>query len=211
MKKIICLLLAIGCAFALFSCGEGGVEGFASLIKASEPTVIVTKMSENDGDQQFNSTFTTTFDGDDFVFEYSIQRYRTWQEGIDDGTTELIKTESGKIYYKGGKYSNDGVEWFSAAPDVVAKQVKLDLKAKYLDYYSISSDGKYLSSLLTAEQAELVFGVAIGAIGDVELDIESDGKNLRSISIRYATEKLESVFIQTTYSYAEVGDASNAE
>ena len=211
MKKIICLLLAIGCAFALFSCGEGGVEGFASLIKASEPTVIVTKMSENDGDQQFNSTFTTTFDGDDFVFEYSIQRYRTWQEGIDEGTTELIKTESGKIYYKGGKYSNDGVEWFSAAPDVVAKQVKLDLKAKYPDYYSIRSDGKYLSSLLTAEQAELVFGVAIGAIGDVELDIESDGKNLRSISIRYATEKLESVFIQTTYSYAEVGDASNAE
>ncbi|MBO7304976.1 MAG: hypothetical protein J6V09_07125 [Clostridia bacterium] len=210
MKKIICLLLAIGCAFALFSCGEGGVEGFASLIKASQPTVIVTQINENDGDQTFISTFTTTFDGDDFTFEYSTQRYRTHQEGIEEGTTELIKTETGKIYYKNGKYSKDGTTWFSAAPDVVSKQVKLDLKAKNLDYYSISKDGKTLSALLTAEQAELVFGVAIKATGDVELDVESDGKNIRSITIKYATEKLESVLIYTTYSYAKVG-GTNAE
>lgn len=205
MKKIICLLLAIGCAFALFSCGEGGVEGFASLIKASKPTVIVTQMSQNDGDQTFNSTFITTFDGDDFTFEYTTQRYRTHQEGIDEGTTNPIKTESGKIYYKDGKYSTDGETWFSAAPDVVANQVKLDLKAKNLDYYSISNGGKLLSALLTAEQAELVFGVAIKATGDVELDIQTDGKNLRSVTIKYATDTLKSVFINTTYSYAEVG------
>ena len=207
MKKIICLLLAIGCAFALFSCGEGGVEGFASLIKASKPTVIVTQMSESDGDQTFKSTFTTTFDGNNFVFEYSTQRYRTVEEGLGEGTTELIKTETGKIYYSNGKYSEDGVTWFSAAPDVVAKQVKLDLNANNLDYYDISSDGKSLSAILTAAQAELVFGVAIAATGDIELEIDTDGKNVRSIAIKYATETLKSVFIYITYSYAEVGGA----
>ena len=207
MKKIICLLLAIGCAFALFSCGDGGVEGFASLIKASKPTVIVTQMSENDGDQTFKSTFTTTFDGSNFVFEYSTQRYRTVEEGVLEGTTELIKTETGTIYYRNGKYSEDGVNWISAAPDVLAKQVKLDLQAKNLDYYEIGPDGKTLSAIITAEQAELVFGVHIGATGDIELEIDTDGQNIRSISIRYATENLKSVFIYTTYSYAEVGGA----
>lgn len=205
MKKIISLLLALICVFAFVSCGEEetGADKFVKIVNSSEPTKIVTNTSYDDGETKFVGRFETTLYGSDFEFLYSYQQYA-------DPTTaanpdEYIQTVSGTVYYNDGLYSEDGVNWGAESPDAAAMQIKFALDAKKLGQYEISKDGKTLETVVTAEEAEAILGIALNSTEDgVSITITHDGKNLRGITVSYSTEYAEIVSIDTSYSYNAV-------
>jgi predicted RNA-binding protein YlqC (UPF0109 family) len=134
------------------------------------------------------------------------------EEGvIEDNPDGYIKTLSGTVYYKDGKYSTDNENWTTEAPDETTMQVKLNLTKKNLGKYKVSKDGKTLTATTTAEQASKMLGVTISANSDVEIVIKHDGTSLRSIVVSYSTENAEYVEISTSYSYNKVVEEPETE
>lgn len=213
MKKIICLVLALVFASSFVSCGDGGAETFISIVETSQPTVIITQTTINDGSEEFKGEFTTTIGESEIVMEGTYLRYATVEEGVAaDDPEGYIKSVPFKVYHKNGKYSTDGETWFAGAPDETALQVKLNLSEKHLGKYEISKDGKTLSTIITSEDAKEILGISIEAVDDeVQLEIVHDGTLLRSISIIYATEISDSVTIATSYSYGKVSSPEDAQ
>lgn len=205
MKKTVCLILALVCAFALVSC-DSAVDLYISVVNNSEPTKIITQTAYNDGSVNLAGRFETTINGNDTEMKYTYQRYATVEEGVAaDDPDGYIKTVEGVVYYKDGKYSTDGESWFVEVPDTAALQVKLELVEKYLGEYVISKDGKTLTTTVSSEDAEAILGIPVNATEDgVKIEIVHDGTLLRSISVYYSTEYAQSVSIETSYAYGKV-------
>ena len=201
MKKILCLILALTCVFGLVSC-DGDAKDFIEIVNSSSPTKIITLTSYNTKEHNFTGRYETTIDGFNSTLVYEYERFATVDEAVADGTDEYIKTVSGTVYYKDGRYSEDNETWVSEVPDAVFQTIKLDLSSKNLGDYEISEDGKTLTATTTAEKAEKMFGTVISTDGDVTVTIQHDGHLLRKIIIAYTTENAEAVEVITSYSYA---------
>lgn len=205
MKKIISLLLAIICMFALFSCGdESPVGAFTKIVASSEPTKIITLTSYNDGENVLTGSYETQFYGSDFMMLYSYESYQIPAPGANPG--DYIAHREGKIYYRDGLYSVDeGANWTTGTPSENAMQVKFDLDAVKLKDYKISKDKKTLEVIVSAEEAEKILGIKVSATEDgVNIQVVHDGKNLRQIRVSYSTENATLVSLETSYSYSEV-------
>lgn len=211
MKRIISVLLVVICVFSLFSCGEA--DDVISIVNSSKPTKITTQTTYNSENDTLVGSFVTTVNGSDSELVYEYQRYATVEEGVSaDDPDAYIKTLSGVVYYKDGKYSTDNENWTTEAPDATAMQVKLNLTEKNLGNYKVSKDGKTLTATTTADKASKMLGVTISANSDVEIVIKHDGTSLRSITVSYSTENAEYVEISTSYSYNKiVEDESETE
>lgn len=197
---------------ALFSCGPDADE-FIEIAGKSSPTKIITQTSVNDGNEKLAGRFETTVNGSDSEMVYEYQRYATVEEGVaEDNPDGFIKTVSGTVYYKGGKYSVDGENWTTEVPDASALQVKLKLTEKNLGKFSVSSDGRTLTTTITSAQAKAILGIDVKATDDgVALTLVTDGVYLRSISVSYATEHAENISIETSYSYNAIVTAPEGE
>lgn len=200
MKKIISLLLALTCVFALFSCGKSDAEIFIDTVNSSSPTRIITQTSYNDSENTLRGRFETTVDGSNTTLTYSYQSYEL--PSADKDPDAYIRTSEGTVYYKDGLYSTDGENWGTDVPSASAMQVKLALSIDCLGDYKISDDGKTLTAKITAEQAEKLLGIKLSATEDgISLTIAHDGTHLRSISVSYATANAVLVTLETSYSY----------
>lgn len=203
MKKFICLLIALTCVFGLISCGDEKADGFIKLVNDSAPTKITTLTSINDGEEILNGKYETVIDGQNSEMSYRYERYATVEEAADS----YIKTVEGTVYYKNGLYSEDGVNWVAATPDVAASQVALNLKSKLLGDYTISKDGKTLTTTVTSEEAEKLLGVNVAAVDDkVSITVVHNGTYLSTVSVSYTTATA-SVIIDTSYTYNTVSAA----
>ncbi len=203
MKKFICLLIALTCVLGLISCGDDKADGFIKLVNASAPTKITTLTSINDGEETLNGKYETVIDGQNSEMSYRYERYATVEEAADS----YIKTVQGTVYYKNGLYSEDGENWVVATPDAVANQVALNLTSKQLGDYTISKDGKTLTTTVTSEQAEKLLGVDVNASDDkVAITVVHNGKYLSTVTVAYTTETA-SVTIDTSYTYNTVSSA----
>ena len=205
MKKIISLLLAIICMFALFSCGEESpVDAFTKIVSSSEPTKIITLTSYNDGDNVLLGSYETQVYGSDFMMVYNYESYQIPAPGANPD--EYIVSREGKIYYHEGLYSTDeGQTWTTGTPSESSMQVKFDLGAVNLKDYKISKDKKTLDITVSAEEAEKILGIKVSATEDgVQIQVVHDGKNLRQIRVSYSTENATLVSLETSYSYSEV-------
>ncbi len=203
IKRIVCLLLALACTAALFSCGPSA-DDFIEIAAKSSPTKITTLTSVNDGDETLAGKFVTTVDGSNSVMEYEYQRYATVEEGVaENNPNGFIKTLSGKVIYKDGAYStDDGVTFTTDIPDASALQIQFKLTKKNLGKFSVTDGGKTLTTTITSAQAKAILGRDIEATEDgVVLTIVTDGVYLRSVSVSYATENAENISIETSYSY----------
>ncbi len=211
IKRIICLILALTCAFVLFSCGGASADAFIEMAENSSPTKIITQTSINDGEETLSGRFETTVNGSNSEMIYEYQRYATIEEGVAGDTDEFIKTVSGTIYYQNGSYSTDGTNWTTSIPDASTLQVQFKLTEKNLGDFTVSTDGKTLTTTITSAQAAEILGIDVAATEDgVALTIVTDGVYLRRISVSYATENAENVSIETSYSYnAIVEDNGN--
>ena len=203
MKKFICLLIALTCVFGLVSCGDEKADGFIKLVNGSVPTKITTLTSINDGEEILNGKYETVIDGQNSEMSYRYERYATVEEAADS----YIKIVEGTVYYKNGLYSEDGVNWVAATPDAIASQVALNLDSKLLGDYTISKDGKTLTTTVTSEQAVKLLGVDVEANDDkVSITIVHNGTYLSTVTVAYTTATA-SVIIDTSYTYNTVSAA----
>lgn len=200
MKKFICLLIALTCVLGLISCGDDPAQAFITIVNDSAPTKITTLTSINDGEETLTGKYETVIDGQNSVMTYRYDRYAT----VDEAADSYIKTVEGTVYYKNGLYSEDGENWASASPDVAASQVDFNLDSKLLGNYTISKDGKTLTTTVTSEQAKLILGVDVNASDDkVSITVVNNGKYLSTVTVAYQTATA-SVTIDTSYTYNTV-------
>lgn len=196
------------------------LESFMEIVNASVPTEIITLTTHNvKGEDPLSGRYETTVYEDGFRFSYDYNWFAKPVAGADPNV--FVENRKGEVYYYDGQYlvSFDGV-WNGAIPipDENTLKIKFDITEDKLDkdYFEISRDGKTFTANMTSEQAEEIFGIAVSADGDgVNITIVHDGANLRSISISYATDIMELVTIETSYSYDDVtspfGDGAENE
>ena len=195
MKKITSLLLAIACVFALVSCGGG--SKLEQIVANSDPAKIKTITTIITPEETLHGTYFTYITKDGFTMEYEYEKYADPLTSSSNSYKEVV---SGTIYYKDGKYSEDGVEWSPLSPSVNNYSVDLNLDKSNFEEYILSSDGTELISTFKAENSAKVLGRALGANGDIALIVKTNGVYLTTVSISYATEFAE-VRIDTSYTY----------
>lgn len=220
MKKILCMLTALACAFSIVSCnvgggtGDGGDNGgpkvevgnpIEDVVVASSPTKIVTKVTYlyPDGDIRYgtdlNGDYSLEIDGDDAIFRYDYNTFATIEEGADN----WIKTVAGTVYYKDGKVSvTDGEVW-DAIPAIAVNR-RFQLLKNHFKTYEKSEDEKTLTATITGSNIAGVIGYEISAIGDISFVLTTDGIYMRSITISYTSLEGAVVTIDTSYSYNEI-------
>ena len=221
VKKLICMLLVLTCAFALFACGEDEppvnnengngnqnenppvVElpdaAFFELIENSDPNRITTVTSTTDKSSKvgtvYNGIYDTVINADgSYKFDYSYEIMRTASLGnVGESSKETI---SGSILAADGLYSVDGGQtWSGAIPDVNVLNVKLDLNRDYLGEYRMSKDGKTLTATVSAENAQKILGIKISTTGNVTVKVESNGTYLAKISVSYENDNVAASII----------------
>ena len=208
MKKIICMLVFVACAFSLFSCGKGGsskgAEAIVEMVNSSSPDRISTKTYYTFDEDTLEGSYVTTIDGQEFTFDYEYQDYA---DPVKDGGSDYIITRKGVIYYKDGKYSTDGEEWFSEIPDEAYSKMSLNIELKKLGKYTVSNDGTSITAVVSAKQAEAILGITLSAVTEdgVQIVIKTNGTKFVGLEVSYETyvgeEKTASVVIDTSYEY----------
>lgn len=210
MKKIISLLLSLtlilGCMLILGSCGgDTETNVIYDVVKNSAPTKTVTLIDyvKTNGDA-LSDAYYMSVEGNNSIFEYSRERMLHPDEALDyieEGLpiTKYI-TEEGKIYYKDGKYSEDGETWSAAAPSVTP--IKFDLKEEYLTDVTINEDNTVLTAKIAAENIVNVFGVALDVTGTLDITVETNGVNLSKVTLSGTTTSGASIELRTSYTYS---------
>ncbi|MBO5879077.1 MAG: hypothetical protein J6Q68_00795 [Clostridia bacterium] len=216
MKKIICLLLIIGCSFALFACDDGSTTQtpppeteklpdaeFFDMVALSDPNKITTQTTTADKatSKSYSGTYETLIADDGTVvynYEYQYAREASLENLGELGSTAV---KSGTVLYANGLYSEDnGQTWVAGAPDVDIISVKLDLNREYIGEYKMSKDGKTLTTTVSAENAAKILGISVNATSDVTIKIYTNGTYLSRISVDYSN-KNATIKIDTSYNY----------
>ena len=208
MKRIICMLLIVSCVAVLFACGNNadnnanneGVDAetaqFFEKVQQSDPTGITTKthITRPNG-VVYEGYYTTTITENGFVFDYEYQqRNEEFVVGEDS-----VETVNGLVKYEDGRYTHNG-ENVSAAPDVDYMNISLELVPQNVDEFTFSKDKKTLTSTITKEQVENIFGVKIDAENAL-LKITINGTYLTKIELNYTTADGTVVYVETGFVY----------
>lgn len=211
MKRILGLILVLALAlssvFVFAACKKDEAEPtntktIYDLVASANPTKTVTLTDYVKGETTYEGEFIMSVEGNNSIFEFSYERPRTVEEGVTDGTYDPIKTVEGVIYFKDGKFSEDGDKWTAEAPATTL--FTFDLKAEYLTGAAITNDGKTLTAEMTAENAIKVLGTDLKPQGTVKLTVESNGVSLTKVVLEYTTVDGASVVINTSYTYNNI-------
>lgn len=218
MKKILSMLLVaatmLSCAFVLMACGGGNppppspdptpevVKDIYQVISESKPTKTVTEVEYTTaGGKYLPALYTMEISGEDSIFTYSYKKFNNPAVEGQDGTPPIIDV-NGKVYYKDGKFSEDGVTWGDTVPAVQPLTFNI-AKDKIADPI-ISDDGNSLIAEISAADAALIFGTDLNASGALLLEVVTGGTYVRKVKISYITESGAEVTIDTSYSYEAV-------
>ena len=202
MKKSLCLILALalclGSVVALASCSEEerDIYDLAADINPTKTTTFVSYVTASG--EELEGEYVLECDGDDSIFTFTYDRYRTTAEAIEDNSSDPIKTVTGTVYCQDGKYSDDGVNWGSSP---VATEISFKLEADKLTDAQISADGKTLTAALTAENAKSVLGTDLSADGNLSLTVTSNGTYITGVEVTCTTASGATVVVRTSYSY----------
>ena len=181
MKKLLIVLLALTCAFTMFSCGKYAfLDDFEEAIANTNPTAIEVQMTSDTALGTLAASFKTTYAEDgSFVIEGSYEKFNASTEGNEDDVKTVIPVKI--TCDKDGKYSDGGA--FSGA-NPAATGVKLVLNKKM--GAKVSEDGNVLTATVKAGRTEDIFGIAYAT--DVTLVITKNDGKIISYTMEYATD-----------------------
>ena len=201
---ILVLALAVSCVFAFASCKkeEASTKSIYDLVASAAPTKTVTLTDFVKGNVTYQGEFIMSVEGNNSIFEFSYERPRTIPEGAIEETSNPIKTVEGVIYFKDGKFSEDGDQWTAEAPSTTI--FSFDLKAEYLTGATTSDDGNTLTAEMTPENAVKVLGTDLQPQGNVKITVKTNGVSLSKVVLQYVTADGASVTIDTSYTYNNV-------
>ena len=200
MKKIVALLLALVCVFALASCGgpetpEGpdysDLEAFKAAITASAPAgAVITVELENTISTPLMGTFTVTYGEENAVVEYEYDQFLPIDPSAPAESDRETVTGTATID-KNGTVTGDLNSTVTAAT-----LLNYNLDGTKMTYIV---EAGILSANISAANTESVLGVNIGA--DVTFTLAIFEGKVVSVTLNYqaATGAAE---ITTTYTYA---------
>ena len=181
MKKILIVMLALTCAFAMFSCGDESVslDGFKTAVNNTAPTVVNVSVEVETDLGALTSNFKTTYAADgSFVIDYSYEQFNTTSNGDAD---DVKSTITGQVTCdKDGKYSDGGA---FTGTTTVATGAKLALDSKKMESVTVSADGNVLNATVKADNTKAVLGIEIAS--DVKLVITKVADKVVSYSMEY--------------------------
>ncbi len=203
MKKTISVILALSLMlvslFALGACRKNETAIFGLAASASPTkTVTIVEYVTADG-EQLAGQYTMQVEGDNSIFEFTYERFRTVQDGFVDESYDRIKTVSGTVYYKDGLFSEDGDEWETGVP--TALDLRFDLKEEYLTSVSVDETDTVLTAEIAPENVAKVLGTDLSANGNVSITVETNGVSLTKVYISCTTDTGASLSIRTSYTY----------
>ncbi len=190
MKKIIAVVLAVVCTFALFSCGEDKVfDNMDTKFAASVPTRIVTTTTQVIGSTTLNGSYelkTGSVDGKiATVATYSYDEFNKIDEGTSEEITGVIKTVTGsKEFYAGKGIRINGGSWtdgYNFAP--TAGSIDIELTSKNVLEYSYENNT--FTCKVSKEKAVEVLGIDVAPSADVNVVITDNGAEITSVTIEY--------------------------
>ncbi len=218
MKKILSLMLALLCVFALVACGGGGggtpsgdpeateLDVFEAAAKGVAPTNITTLTSYKTkdmfgGDVSFDGSFVLLVNGNESILDFKYQQFAT----VEDNADGPIVTKEGAIAIQAGKSKvaiGDSMgNWEVVIPSMQnIAALKIDKELLPSDY-KLSEDGKKLSVSLSKEEALTSIGVVIDAASEIVLEAETNGTYLSKIVISYKAASGADVKISSSYTY----------
>jgi hypothetical protein len=211
MKRILGLVLvlalALSCVFVFAACKKDepaptNTKTIYDLVASANPTKTVTLTDYVKGDAEYHGEFIMSVEGNNSIFEFNYERPKTIEEGAEDGILDPTKVVNGVIYFKDGKFSEDGDKWTAEAPATTL--FSFDLKAEYLTGATVTDNGKTLTAEMTAENAIKVLGTDLKPQGNVKITVNSNGVNLSRVILEYVTADGASVRIDTTYTYNNI-------
>jgi hypothetical protein len=200
MKRIVCLILAITCVFALFSCG--GKVNLDEVVAKATPTKVVTIVEYvAKSGETLTSEYVTEHDTKNGIsaISYIYERFGE----IELGDVERIVTLEGKVYYKNGEVSHNEGDTWTPAEDVMYS-FTFNIDQKYFDTYTYSEDGKVITATVSPENAERVFGFAISATGAINVTFTTNRGYLYGVDVSYTTEAGANVVVRSSYDYAAI-------
>lgn len=219
MKKILSTLLVavmlLSSAVALVACGGGNppppvpdpdneeiVKDIYQIISESKPTKTVTEVEYTTaGGKSLPALYTMEISGANSIFSYSYKKFSDPAVEGQNGAAPIVDV-TGKVYYKDGKFSEDGVAWGDTAP--AAQPLTFNISKDMLTDPFISEDGKNLIAEISAADAALIFGTDLNASGVIILEVVTGGTYVRRVKLSYTTESGATVKIDTSYSYDAV-------
>lgn len=181
MKKILALILALTCAFALFACGDdktGAVytedaAEFITAFGATDPASIKVTVTADTTEGTLTSTYTTVYSaGKISEITYSIETI----PGIN--STEDLEVLTGTVTCDAsGNYSDGG----TIAGKLGATGIKFDYDSNKINNFQI--DGNVLAITVAAADTEAVIGYALGTDATITAT-KADGKII-SVTLTY--------------------------
>ena len=222
MKKILSLLLVIVCVISMAACSIGPSvtpgpnpeeqpaetdDIFEIAAKGLVPTKIVSLSTFNCKDLKganvaLAGNFTQVVNGNNSILDFKYDRFAT----IDEAADSYIVNVEGAIAIKDGKTKTIGnvassSDWAALIPSLQQLGAfKLD-KSMLPEDYKLSSDGQKLTVSLSGEEALRVIGEVIPAVGDISLEVETNGKNISLIVISYTAPSGANVRIANSFTY----------
>lgn len=216
MKKIIAIILAITCAFAMFSCqGKKAdpIDTLNAMYKASAPTKVVTDTTEVLGSITLTGTSTLKTGKIDgkiaTTYTYSYQELRSIEDGVSSVEKPWIEVSGSKEYYEDKGVRIDGGSWddegFNFAPS--AGSIAVNVTKDNVTDLVADDAAKTITFKVAADKTAEVFGEenAIGA--DVSVTVTHDGVVVTGTTLSYTVEGTEDeypdavVTIKIAYSY----------
>ncbi len=213
MKKIIAVILALVCVFAMFSCKdndsiEAKIEGIAKMYESSAPTKIVTQIKNTVGERVYEAelTFTTGSVGANkaTVYEWWEDDFRSVSEGSGSTIVGAVKRVTGREEYLEGtgyRVSNNGItgKWDAEGTDFAPSRgaIKIDLTVENL------IDPKYENDTLTFSVAPANASKVLGTVLDDQLGDDAISGN---VSVSVTSQGMEITGVTISYVVAGEGD-----
>lgn len=201
MKKIVALLLALACVFALASCGtpetpdEGtdsaSLDPFKTAISTSAPTgAVITIELENTISTPLTGTFTVTYGADNAVVNYEYDQFLPIDPSASATSDRETVTGTATID-KNGNVTGDLNSTVAASA-----LLSYNLDSSKMTYIA---EAGTLSATITSANTEGVLGVNIGA--DVTFTLTVFEGKVVSVTLSYQTTSGLAEIV-TTYTYA---------
>jgi hypothetical protein len=204
MKKFVILLLVIA-LISITGCDKlqrspEGAEVICEIANKSKPTKITTDVNyaTNKGDV-LTGYYVTTTDGVDTIFEYYYEKLATPEESLASGSSERIIASEGVIYYKDGAYYyGDEQAWKPGTG--TAFELKFNVDSELIKDATLSEDLTSLSGKVSKENLKSLIGTDLGASGDADVIIETNGVNLTMLTVSCTTAN-GTITVRTSYTY----------
>lgn len=217
MKKIITIVLAIACAFTLFSCGgnatEASIDELNSMYNAISPSRVEVTTTQSFGKYELKTVSTlVTGSVDGFavtVYTESREQFRSIEDGAGAEIVGPIeKIESSWVYHEDLGYRVNGGKWDIEAEDPTPETgaIALNMSSDTCEDFNNDEEKKTVTFKVLPENSAEVFGTELSS--EALVTIVHSGADIVSVTIAYTVVDPDNdmhpeidVVIEAKYSY----------